>query len=54
MAQGRLTAAEAFSISRIDEQWQAEKWGEDDEAAALEALKRAALAEAARFWDLCG
>lgn len=54
VAQHRLTAAEAFSISRIDEQWQAEKWGEDEEASALEALKRAALAEAARFWDLCG
>ncbi len=50
----RLTAAEAFSISRIDEQWQAEKWGEDEDAAALEALKRAALIEAARFWNLCG
>ncbi|NTT88332.1 ATP12 family protein [Tabrizicola fusiformis] len=50
----RLTAAEAFSISRIDEQWQAEKWGEDEDAAALEALKRAALIEAARFWSLCG
>ncbi len=54
VAEHHLTAAEAFSISRIDEQWQAEKWGEDEEAAALEALKRAALIEAARFWNLCG
>ncbi len=54
VAEQRLTAAEAFSISRIDEQWQAEKWGEDEDAAALEALKRAALIEAARFWNLCG
>lgn len=54
VADRRLTADEAFSISRIDEQWQAELWGVDDEAAALEAFKRAGLQEAARFWDLCG
>lgn len=29
---GRLTAAEAFELSRLDEIFQAERWGEDDEA----------------------
>lgn len=29
----RITAAEAFEVSRIDETFQAEKWGEDAEAA---------------------
>jgi chaperone required for assembly of F1-ATPase len=29
---GRLTAAEAFSLSRLDELYQAEKWGTDREA----------------------
>lgn len=54
VADGRLSADEAFSISRIDEHWQAELWGRDDEAAALDALKHAGLTEAARFWALCG
>ena len=54
VAGNRLDAAEAFSISRIDEQWQAEKWGEDEEAAVLDGFKRTAFIEAARFWNLCG
>jgi chaperone required for assembly of F1-ATPase len=29
---GRLTAAEAFALSRLDEDYQAEKWGADHEA----------------------
>ena len=53
VARGHLSAAEAFSKSRIDEQWQAELWGADDEAAQSEAAKAAALDEAARFHALC-
>lgn len=53
VARGRLSAAEAFGISRIDEHWQAELWGADAEAAAAEARKQAALEEAARFHALC-
>lgn len=53
VARGRLSAAEAFSISRIDEHWQAELWGEDAAAAEAEATKRAALEDAARFHALC-
>ena len=53
VAEGRLSAEEAFSLSRIDEQWQIDQWGDDEEAAALEARKRQALAEAARFYGLC-
>ena len=30
---GRLTAAEAYELSRIDEAFQTERWGEDSEAA---------------------
>jgi len=51
---GRLTAEEAFALSRIDENWQAELWGVDDEAAALEAFKHEALLQAGRFFGLCG
>jgi len=29
---GRLTAAEAYELSRVDEAYQAEHWGEDAEA----------------------
>lgn len=51
---GRLSAEEAFALSRIDETWQAELWGIDEDAAALEATKRQALLEASRFHALCG
>ena len=49
----RLSAAEAFDLSRIDESWQAEFWGVDEDAAALEVGKRQALLEAERFYALC-
>ncbi len=51
---GRITAEQAFALSRIDENWQAELWGVDDEAAALEAFKHEALLQAGRFFGLCG
>jgi chaperone required for assembly of F1-ATPase len=50
----RLTAAQAWTLSRIDEDWQAELWGEDEEAAALATLKQAAFLQADRFFGLCG
>ena len=53
VTRGRLSAAEAFDLSRIDESWQAEFWGVDEDAAALEAGKRQALLEAERFYALC-
>jgi chaperone required for assembly of F1-ATPase len=49
-----LSLDEAWRLSRIDETWQNELWGVDEDAAALESLKRQALAEAARFFALCG
>lgn len=54
VAEGRIGAGEAFDLSRIDEHWQIEQWGEDAEAAAAEAVKRRALHEAAQFHGLCG
>lgn len=50
---GRLSGAEAFDLSRIDETWQAEFWGVDEDAAALEASKRQAVLEAEQFYALC-
>lgn len=37
---GELDAAEAFELSRIDEAWQAEQWGEDEEAMDAVAARR--------------
>ncbi len=53
IAAGRLTPEEGFALSRIDEHWQRELWGEDAEAAEAEAAKRDALLAAARFLGLC-
>ena len=49
----RLTPDEAWSLSRIDETWQAQLWGVDEDAAALAALKRRDFHQAATFWLLC-
>ena len=46
---GRLTPAQAFDLSRIDEDWQARQWGQDEEAAEAAALKARAMDEAGRF-----
>jgi chaperone required for assembly of F1-ATPase len=46
---GRLSAAEAWDLSRIDETWQAELWGVDEEAAKSESQRRAGFEEAAAF-----
>jgi chaperone required for assembly of F1-ATPase len=49
---GRLTAEDAWGLSRIDEAWQIELWGADEDAAALAEHKRAAFHQAARFWAM--
>lgn len=54
VASGRLSAAEAWSRSRIDEDWQAELWGVDEDAAVIAALKGEAFLTADRFFALCG
>ena len=35
VARGRLSGATAWTLSRIDEDWQSEQWGSDDDADAL-------------------
>ncbi len=50
----RLAAKDAWALSRIDESWQAELWGQDEAAAELTAVKHAAFLDAARFFGLCG
>ena len=51
---GRLTADAAWATSRIDEDWQIEQWGADEEAAKNTVLKQAAFLQASRFYALCG
>lgn len=52
LAEGRLSAAEAFAASRLDETYQAEKWGEDAEAAARASHLAGELAAIERFLRL--
>jgi chaperone required for assembly of F1-ATPase len=54
VTQGRLTADQAWSLSRVDEDWQISLWGCDEDAAALAAFRYAALQHAGRFYALCG
>ena len=49
---GRLSAPEAWQLSRIDEHWQIEQWGADDEATATESIKRDAFLAAAAFYQM--
>lgn len=47
-----LTVDDAFALSRIDEQWQEEQWGRDDEAHAAEALKHDEFRHAYAVFDM--
>ncbi len=47
-----LEPERAWTLSRVDEDWQISQWGEDDEASANEIIKRAAFLDAARFYRL--
>ena len=49
----RLSADEAWSLSRIDETWQIEEWGEDEEAVEATARKHGDFLQADRFFALC-
>lgn len=50
----RLSAEDAWQLSRVDEDWQISLWGADEEAAQMAALRRAAFLQADRFYGLCG
>lgn len=51
---GRLMPEEAWSLSRIDEDWNIEQWGEDAEAARQTARRRAEFMAAAALLRLLG
>ncbi|MER5173297.1 ATP12 family chaperone protein [Thioclava kandeliae] len=50
--EGEIDAEQAFTLSRIDERFQAEEWGLDEEAHLADLVKKQALLDAARFWSL--
>ena len=52
VSHGRLDAATAWPLTRIDEDWNFEEWGEDAEAAALAGRRRLDFANAARLLEL--
>jgi len=49
----KARSAEAiWDLSRLDENWQEEQWGEDEDATALALIKREAFIHAVRMFDL--
>ena len=49
VSEGRLSAPDAVEVSLLDETWQAQKWGEDDEAVIRWEGIRVEVKSAARF-----
>ena len=47
---GAASADELWTVSRLDEIWQAETWGQDEEAEQAAAAKAAGFADAAKFY----
>ncbi|WP_405403875.1 ATP12 family chaperone protein [Paracoccus sp. Ld10] len=50
--QGRIDGAEAHRLSRIDEDFQAERWGADEEATEVAEGRRLSILSAERLWRL--
>jgi chaperone required for assembly of F1-ATPase len=46
-----IPAEQLWDISRVDEDWQAEQWGVDDEAAESAGIKRESFLNAKQFFD---
>ena len=52
-SEGRLDADEAFAAAELDEIYQAEKWGRDEQALIQSRSKATELTNIARFFRLC-
>ncbi|MBU2957429.1 ATP12 family protein [Paracoccus sp. 1_MG-2023] len=50
--EGRIDAAEAHALSRIDEEYQIRQWGEDEEAREAADGRLLAMQDAERLWGL--
>jgi chaperone required for assembly of F1-ATPase len=53
LADGRLNAEEAFAASQLDETYQREFWGDDEEAKARREVLRNDISSAGRLIELC-
>lgn len=52
--EGRLNAETAFALAHVDEDWNIELWGEDEEAAQRRALRRADMVASGHAISLAG
>lgn len=52
VTKGAISPHEAWLVSRIDEHWQIDQWGADEDAAKAEDIKRQAFLDASRFYHL--
>ncbi len=52
VVQGRITTEQAWQAAHVDEDHQAGRWGEDDEAAERAAALQKAFGEAAELWKM--
>jgi len=50
VAEGQISAETGWDLSRIDEDWQIEQWGRDEEAEAASAHKKGEFLNAEAFW----
>jgi chaperone required for assembly of F1-ATPase len=49
----KFPATQLWDTSRLDDIWQEDQWGPDDEAQALSEVKKSAFLHAKRFFDAC-
>ncbi|NDI03621.1 MAG: hypothetical protein EBY77_05610 [Rhodobacteraceae bacterium] len=52
VCKGKISAQEAWDLSRIDEIWQIEQWGEDEEATEVAEIKANSMRHAERFFAI--
>ena len=52
VAEGGYSAEHIWDLSRLDEIWQAEQWGDDEEAMELSEIRKSAFLHAERFFQL--
>lgn len=52
VAKGRIDSEAAWDVSRIDEEWQIQQWGRDEEADALAAQKREEFLRAEKLFRM--
>ena len=52
VCKGKISAQEAWELSRIDEIWQIEQWGDDEEATEVAEIKATSMRHAGRFFAM--